>query len=144
MAEKSKKMRLRVVTPTKSVFDAEVDKVILHATDGQMGVLIGHEPITTILGLGPMRIYIDEQVRYIAVFGGFAEINQQGITVLAETAECPEEIDKERAKLALERAERRIKEREAHFDEVRARNALRKASVRLELSGVPMITQEKK
>ena len=140
MAEKSKKLHLKIVTPTKSVLDTDVDMVIMHATDGQIGVLSGHEPVTTVLGHGPMRVYKDEKIEYIAVFGGFAEINQSGVTILAEVAECPNEIDAERAKRAKERAERRIKERNAELDEIRARMALRKALVRLELSGIPIST----
>ena len=141
MAEKNKKLRLRIVTPTKSVYDGDVDMVIMHATDGQIGVLAGHEPVTTVLGYGPMRLYKDEVVEHFAVFGGFAEINQQGVTILAEIAESTEEIDTERARRAAERAERRIAERKADVDEIRAKVALRKAHVRLELSGTPTITE---
>lgn len=135
--EKSKKLRLQIVTPVKSVFDGEVDMVIMQTTEGQIGVLTGHAPVTTILGLGSMRVYDGEKVDYFAVFGGFCEINQQGVTVLADVAEHASEIDEERARQAKERAERRIKERESDLDEKRVKNALRKSLVRLELTNLP-------
>ncbi|MDR2183229.1 MAG: ATP synthase F1 subunit epsilon [Clostridiales bacterium] len=142
MAEKNKKLRLRIVTPTKPVFDGDVDMVIMHTADGQIGVLLGHQPVTTIMGYGPLRVYNDEKVEHFAVFGGFAEIDQRGATVLADIAECPEEIDAERARKAKERAERRKSERKSDLDEKRLKLALRKATVRLELCGLPTITEE--
>ena len=142
MAEKNKKLRLKIVTPTKPVFDDDVDMVILYTSDGQIGVLAGHQPVTTVMGYGPLRAYNDEKMEYFAVFGGFAEINQQGVTVLADIAECPDEIDAERAKRAIERAERRKTERKSDLDEKRLKLALRKATVRLELIGLPTISDE--
>ena len=130
----SKKLRLKIITPTKTVFDNDVDMVVLNTVDGETGVLIGHEPLTTILGLGPMRYYDDEATEFYAVFGGFSEINQEGVTVLADIAEHPSEIDKERARMAKERAERRLSEKKADLDEMRAKVALRKALVRMELT----------
>jgi len=142
MAEKSKKLRLRIVTPTKPVFDDDVDMVIMHTVDGQIGVLQGHQPVTTVMGYGALRVYNDEKVEYFAVFGGFAEINREGATILADIAECPDEIDAERARRAKERAERRKSEQKSDLDEKRLKLALRKATVRLELCGLPTIIEE--
>lgn len=139
---KDKKLRLRIITPTRQVFDDDVDMVIMQTIDGQIGVMSGHIPVTTVLGLGPLRIYNDEKVEIYAIFGGFSEINQQGATVLADMAELPEEIDAERARRAKERAERRLTERSADLDEKRAKAALRKSLVRLELAGLPTTTEE--
>jgi len=134
MAEKSKKFRLRIVTPTRSVYDGDVDMVVMYASDGQMGVLAGHMPVTTIMGYGPMRVYNDENIEYFAVFGGFAEINPQSCIVLADSAEHPEEIDVEEARKAKKLVERQLRERSANLDEKFLKLALRKAIVRLELS----------
>ena len=142
MAEKNKKLRLKIVTPTKPVFDGDVDMVIMHTSDGQIGVLAGHQPVTTVMGYGLLRVYNDEKIEYFAVFGGFAEINSQGTTILADIAECPNEIDAERAKRAIERAERRKTEQKSDLDEKRLKMALRKASVRLELHGLMPIMDE--
>jgi F-type H+-transporting ATPase subunit epsilon len=142
LADKNKKLRLKIITPTKSVFDRDVDMVIMQTIDGQIGVMPGHAPIVNVLGYGLLRAYIEEEVENFAIFGGFCDINQQGATVLADIAEHPSEIDAERAKRALDRAERRIKEHKADMDEKRAKAAMRKALVRLELSGIPTITEE--
>ena len=140
--ENSKKLRLKIVTPVRTIFDDDVDMVIMHAVDGQIGVLKGHQSVTTIMGYGPLRVYNDEKIEYFAVFGGFAEINPQGATILADIAECPHEIDEERARRAIERAQRRKAEQKSDLDEKRLKLALRKATVRLELCGLPTITEE--
>jgi F-type H+-transporting ATPase subunit epsilon len=135
----SKKLRLQIVTPAKVVFDGEADMVIFVAEDGEMGVLLGHEPLTTILGYGKLRIFNDDMdERQFAVFGGFVEINQKGATLLADTAESPEDIDHIRAERAHARAERRMKEQNSNLDDMRVRLALRRATVRLELSNLPI------
>jgi F-type H+-transporting ATPase subunit epsilon len=143
MAEKSKKFRLRIVTPTKTALDKDVDMVILQTTEGQIGVLSGHEPVATILDNGVLRYYDDEKIERMALFGGFAEINQEEVVVLAGVAENPDEIDKERALRAEERARRRMVEKTAGFDEMRAKMALRRALVRLELTGQPLTSDKK-
>jgi len=136
-AAKYKRLRLRVITPTKQAYEGDCDMVILETLDGQIGVMPGHIPLTTVLGLGLMRVYDGELIETFAVFGGFCEINQQSVTVLADVAEHPGEIDTERARQAKERAERRIKEHQQDLDEKRAKLALRRALVRLEMSGIP-------
>jgi F-type H+-transporting ATPase subunit epsilon len=139
MADVSRKLRLRIVTPTKIVYDDDVYMVVMKTIEGEIGVLAGHEPLTTVLDYGKLRLtQDDEKWQPFAVFGGFAEINRQGATILADVAEHPEEIDAARAKAAKERAERRIKEKKSDLDEARAKSALRKALVRLELGGLPM------
>ena len=143
MAEKSKKFRLRIVTPTKTALDKAVDMVILQTLEGQIGVLSGHEPVATILDAGVLRYYDDEKIERMALFGGFAEINQTEVVVLADVAENPDEIDTERAKRAEERARRRLSERDANLDEMRAKMALRRALVRLDLTGLPLTSDKK-
>ena len=139
MADK-KRLRLRIVTPTKTTLDQEVDMVIMQAIDGELGVLRGHEPLATVLAKGVLRYYDDEKIEQIALFGGMAEISEEEVIVLADIAEHPDEIDNERARLAEERARRRLAEKKADLDEHRAKAALRKALVRQELTG--KLTQE--
>ena len=143
MAEKSKKFRLRIVTPTKTALDKAVDMVILQTTEGQIGVLGGHEPVATILDTGILRYYDDEKIERMALFGGFAEINQEEVVVIAEVAENPDEIDAERARRAEDRARRRLGEKTADLDEMRAKMALRRALVRLDLTHVPLSSDKK-
>ena len=134
MAEK-KKISLKIVTPTKTTLDTNVDMVVMRAMDGELAALYGHEPLATVLSEGVLRYYNDEKIGHIALFGGVAEISKEEVIVLADVAETPEEIDAARAKLAQERAERHLAEKRAELDEQRAKVALRKALVRQELTG---------
>ena len=131
----NKKIRLKVVTPTKTTLDTMVDMVIMQAIDGELGVLYGHEPLATVLKEGVLRYYDAEKIERVALFGGMAEINKDAVIVLADVAECPSDIDATRARLAEERARRRLDEQKADLDEQRAKIALRKALVRQELTG---------
>jgi len=90
MAETTaKKLHLTIVTPTKAVYDKEVDMVIMQTIDGQIGVLAGHIPVTTVLGNGSLRAYDQEKIEEFVIDGGFAEIKQSGVTVLAESVSHP-------------------------------------------------------
>ena len=139
----TKKFRLKIVTPTRLTVDKDVSMVIMQTIDGQIGVQAGHIPVVTVLDHGVLRYYDDEKIEQVAVFGGYAEINQKEVIVLAETAERPEDIDVERARQAKERANRHLSEQRAEMDTMRAKVALRKSLVRLELSGQPLTPDKK-
>ena len=141
---KAEKVRLKLLTPEKIVFDDDVDMVVLDATEGKMGVLANHESLTTALEIGVLKVHNNDKVEQFAVFGGFASIDRNVLTVLSDLAEKPDEIDAERARRAKERAERRISEKQANLDEARLKVAHRKAMVRLELTGIPMTNEKKK
>ncbi|MFV0520314.1 MAG: ATP synthase F1 subunit epsilon [Lachnospirales bacterium] len=130
MAEK--KLNLRLVSPTRLVYSADVDMVILRSVAGDIGVLHGHENLTTVLGEGLLRIFIGETEEVISVLGGFCEVTKEGVTILSDAAELPSEIDEDRAKQAKERAENRLKNPSSDLDVHRAEIALRRALVRLE------------
>lgn len=98
---------------------------------GEMGVYANHIPLTTILDSGVVKIHHDGQVKKAAVMGGFVEIQKDRITVMAENAEWPEEIDVDRAKAAKKRAEERLQKREAGLDVTRAEAALKRAIARI-------------
>jgi len=136
MAEISKKFHLKIITPGRTAFEGDVDMVIMETIDGQMGVLAGHEPVATVLGLGPLKVFSDFDVEHFAVFCGFANINQTDVVILADVAEKADEIDLIRAKEAKERAEERIRDHSASIDMMRAEVALRRSLVRLELGNV--------
>ncbi|MCL2752838.1 MAG: F0F1 ATP synthase subunit epsilon [Defluviitaleaceae bacterium] len=143
MAEKSKKFRLRIVTPAKTAVDKNVDMVIMQTVDGQIGVLSGHEPLTTVLGIGTLRYYDDEKIERVALLGGFTEIGQTEVVVLADIAEHPDEIDAERARRAEERARKRLKDKAEGLDYLRAELALRKSLVRQEIMAGPLTSEKK-
>lgn len=130
-------IRLEIVTPTKSVVNEDVQIVVAPGTLGEFGVLAGHTPFLTTLKLGTVR-YTDSKGTERAVFvsGGFAEALPDKVTVLAESAERRRDIDLERAKSALERAQRRLamEKKKEELDFTRARAALERAMHRLKVA----------
>ena len=104
-----------------------------NTTEGEIGVYPDHIPLTTVLAPGVVTITNGEDVKEAAVHAGFAEILGNKVTLLAEIAEWPDEIDEKRAEAAKERAEARIAAKAADTDMLRAEFALRKALVRIEV-----------
>lgn len=128
MAEKL--FRLEIVTPDKVFYHKDVFMVEYNTTEGEVGVFAGHIPMTQILAPGVLTITEDgETEKKAALLAGFVEINQEKVTILAESAEWPEEIDIKRAEEARIRAERRIKSGE-NVDLTRAELALKRALIR--------------
>ena len=134
-------IRLEVVTPEKEVVNDMAQIVMAPGSLGEFGVLSGHTPFMTSLKTGSIH-YRDENGKdqYVFVSGGFAEALPNQVTVLAESAERMEDIDVERAKAALDRAEKRLAEERSKedIDFVRARAALERALMRLKLAGTSM------
>ena len=130
-------IRLQIVTPEKAVVDEEVQMVVAPGSLGEFGVLIGHTPFMTTLKLGTIR-YTDAtgKERCVFVSGGFAEALPDKVTVLAESAERRCDIDVERARTALERAEKRLADEAAkeQIDYTRAKAALERAIHRMKLA----------
>ena len=131
MAEKT--FNLQIISPTRVFFDEAVDMVEMKTTEGEIGVLAGHIPLTTILEPGVLRIKTDGNVREAALHDGFVQIQKDKVTVLAESCEWPDEIDFSRAEEARSRAERRLASHEADLDVARAEAALKRAMVRLNM-----------
>jgi F-type H+-transporting ATPase subunit epsilon len=126
------RLRLEVVTPIRLVVAETVDEVVVPGSDGYFGVLPGHAAFLTTLGTGEVIYRIDSDEYYLAVSGGFAEVRNDKVIVLADAAERPEEIDRGRAARAKERAERRIfgGSSEEAIDYARATAALDRALAR--------------
>lgn len=130
-------IRLEVVTPEKQVVNDLAQIVMAPGSMGEFGVLSGHTPFMTSLKIGAIH-YRDEKGKdqYVFVSGGFAEALPDKVTVLAESAERMADIDLERAKSALARAENRLEDRSReNIDFARARAALERALVRIKLAG---------
>jgi len=129
-------MRLRILTPEKNLFDGEVDRVLLPGEDGGFEVLKDHAPILSSLVPGEVRVAVGKKESPYFVSGGFFEFaHNQGI-ILADTAETPAEIKVDRAKAALERAEKRLQESKVReIDMIRAQQALLRAISRLRFAG---------
>ena len=125
--------KLHVITPERRFYDGEASMVELTTTEGDIGVYRNHTPLTAIVAPGVLKIHEEGQVKEAALMSGFIEILPERITIMAEVAEWPDEIDSNRAEEARIRAERRLKEESGEIDTMRAELALRRALVRLSL-----------
>jgi len=130
----AEKLFLEVVTPQKAIVSEEVEIVIAPGSEGEFGALKGHTTFLTSLKIGTLR-YKDAsgKERYLFINGGFAEVLPDKVTILAESAEYRQDIDVERATKAKERAEKRLAEKAADTDLVRAEVALKRAVHRLRI-----------
>lgn len=132
MAEKSGFL-VRIITPDRVFYENQADMVEFNTTEGEIGVLPGHIPMTVIVRPGILYIHETEGEKKAALHAGFAEILPEGVTILAETIEWPGEIDENRAKSAMERAERRLQGKAANTDLARAETALQRAIARIQV-----------
>jgi len=129
----AKTIRLDIVTPERMVYSEDVNMVIARATDGDLGILPGHIPLIAGLVIWPLRILKDEGELQISIAGGFIEVQPTKVTILASSAELPEEIDIDRAMAARERAEKLLAQKEG-VDTARAQAALQRAIMRLRVA----------
>ena len=122
---------LKIIEPDGVFFEGEASFLEFTSVEGEMGVYKNHIPLTTILEPAVVKIYAGDTVKKAAVLGGFVEILQERITILAEDANWPDEIDVERATAAKQRAQERLSKKEAGLDVVRAEAALKRAMARM-------------
>jgi F-type H+-transporting ATPase subunit epsilon len=128
------RLTLEITTPMRMVVSEDVDEVVAPGIEGYFGVLPGHAPFLTTLGIGMLTYRIGREEHHLAVAGGFAEVRNDKVIVLADTAERPPEIDRARAERAKERAERLLSGRQDDIDFARAQAALARALTRLQVS----------
>jgi len=126
---------LEIVTPEKRLVAETVDEVVLPGTEGYLGVLPGHAPLLTALGIGELAFSRGGARHYVSVAWGFAEVLPDRVNILAEIAERAEEIDRERAARARDRAVGRLRGRDGETDFRRAQVALEKSLIRIQVAG---------
>jgi F-type H+-transporting ATPase subunit epsilon len=137
-------IELVVVTPAKQLLRQSVMEVQLPGADGYLGILPGHAPLMTELGIGELSYHdpSGKESDHLAVIRGFAEVLPDRVTVLAETAEFAAEIDLERAEAAKARAEKLLSSGDMSIDWDRASVALQRALIRIQVArkyrGVPI------
>lgn len=130
MAESS--FELKIITPDRVFYEGAVDMLEMNTTEGEIGVLPGHIPMTVIIKPGVAKIYeTNGETKEAAIHAGFVEILPDKVTVLAEIAEWPGEIDASRAEAARARAEARLQEKDPSMDMQRAEIALLRAIARI-------------
>lgn len=128
-------LHLEVATPARLVVAETVDEVVIPGSQGYFGVLPGHAPLLATLGVGELTYRQGTAQFHLALTGGFAEVRNDKVIVLAENAERPDEIDRDRALRAKERAEHRLTGREGDIDFARAQAALARSLIRLQVAG---------
>lgn len=131
-------LTVRVVAPDKTVWDSEAEEVILPSTTGQLGILSGHAPLLSALDTGVMRVRADKNWVAIALMGGFAEVENNEVTILVNGAERGDKIDKETARTAFSEAEARfnqVQSSENRQEKIQATQALKRARARFQAAG---------
>lgn len=129
------KINLEIITPEKLALRESVDEVVLPGLTGELGILPDHEPLITQLKTGVLTYRQGGGQQRLHVSGGFAEVLGDKVSVLADVAEKPEEIDVARAQASLERAEKRLVGAGADIDLDRAELKKDRAKTRLQLGG---------
>lgn len=129
-------LNIRVIAPDKTVWDANAEEVILPSSTGQLGILTGHIPLLTALDIGVMRVRIDKDWIPIVILGGFAEVENNIITILVNGVEEVSEIDLEAAKESLEKASVMLAEAKTTKEKIEATQNIRKARARVQAATV--------
>ena len=131
--EKENKLKLDIVTPYGLILSEDVEEVTCTGSEGDFGVLPGHVPFFTTLKVGMLAYKKGTATKYVFVNWGYAEVGPDRVMVRADSAEKSEDIDADRAKAAMKRAEERLKKTE-EFDFARASSSLERAVARVQIA----------
>ncbi len=134
MAE-TNEMTLKIITPDRNFYEDTATMIEFNTTEGEIGIYQNHIPMTVIIAPGILTITRVNETKKAALHAGFAEILPEGVTILAEVIEWPDEIDAERARAAKDRAEERLRSKTPETDVARAETALHRAIARIEIIG---------
>ena len=132
------KLTLEVVTPERLLMSEPVDEVVVPGLDGELGILPDHAAMVSRLSdAGILKYKNGDKTGVLSIIGGFVEVANNKVSVLAEVSEKPQDIDVNRAKSALEKAQKRLSaaDRDPDIDIKRAAIALERAMIRLEIAG---------
>jgi len=141
MAVAARKLNLRITTPDNIKYDEEAEMVIMRCITGDMGILADHEATSAILDYGILRIFNDEEERRMAVFGGIAQIGGNKVSILANDAQWPEDIDMAFVKAERDRLERRSQESQDDLAIQRDQVIMRRTLVQMEVSTFPLVSR---
>ena len=127
-------LQLQIVSGERSLVNETVDEVEIPGAEGYFGVLPGHTPLLALLGAGELWYRQGPQKHFLSIAFGFAEVQPDRVTILAQVAEHAEEIDLARAEAARKRAEERLARPVVDLDAERARIALLKSLIRIQVA----------
>jgi F-type H+-transporting ATPase subunit epsilon len=125
---------LEIVSPEKRLFSQEVQSVVAPAADGMIGILAGRAPFLSSLKPGEIKVKTEGREHFFVTTGGFMEVLPEQTTLLVESSEKADKIDKNRAKEARDRAQKRLQGSEEGVDKVRAKESLKRADARLKVA----------
>ncbi len=131
MNENSNKIKIKIITHEKVVFEENVDELYVKTTDGALGILPNHVPVVCALDIGVTRVIKDKEPICITTMGGVLQFSENEATILTDIAECGDDIDLARANAARERAQARLEAKNEKDDLLRAQFALSKAIARI-------------
>ena len=129
-------LHISIIAPDRTVWDADAEEVILPSSTGQLGILRGHAPLLTALDVGVMRVRIDKEWIPIVLMGGFAEVENDQLTILVNGAEEGSKINKAEAEKNLEEMTLRFNEANSTKEKIEATQSLRKARARVQASSL--------
>ncbi|MCB0091033.1 MAG: F0F1 ATP synthase subunit epsilon [Caldilineaceae bacterium] len=127
-------IHVEIVAPDKTLFSGDVQMVTLPGLDGQMGVMGGHAPLLTTLGIGEIVLHGANETEFLAVSGGVVEVRPNKVTILADVAEAADEIDEERAQEALARAQQSLADNPPAEHRAPLLESVRRSSLRLRVA----------
>lgn len=130
----NKSFKLQIISPERVFLDDDVEMVEVRTSEGDIGILKDHIPLTSVIVPGVLTIHKDGGTKIAAIHDGFLEILKDKVIILAEACEWPEEIDVNRANEAKIRAERRLKGSDSTINETRAEMALRRSLIRIQIA----------
>lgn len=125
-------LNIRVIAPDRTVWDVDAKEVILPSSTGQLGILTGHIPLLTALDIGVMRVRVEQQWIPMVLLGGFAEVEDNQVTILVNGAEKVDDIDVNSTKENLDLAAQQLAEASTRKEKIDATQNLRKARARLQ------------
>ena len=131
-------LTVRVISPDKTVWDAAAEELVLPSTTGQLGILTGHAPLLSALDTGVMRVRDGKNWVAIALMGGFAEVENNDVTILVNGAERGDKINLEEARTAYNEAESRLNQVQSgtnRQEQIQATQALKRARARFQAAG---------
>ena len=129
-------LHVNIIAPDRNVWDSNAEEVILPSSTGQLGILKGHAPILTALDIGVMRVSVDKDWIPVVLMGGFAEVENDELTILVNGAEEGSKINKDEAQKELEIMTTRFNEAQTSKEKIEATQNLRKARARVQASSL--------
>jgi len=141
MAVAARKLHLRIATPNNIKYDEDAEMVILRCITGDMGIMADHEATSAILDYGVLRIINNDEERRMAVFGGIAQVGDNKVTILANDAQWPEDIDMAFVEAERDRMARRSQESLDDLTIQRDQVLMRRTLVQMEVSTFPLVSR---